>query len=85
MPRMRGCHFVYNLAMLLFASLAVPCEAAEPAGSPSAFVTELAHEAPLFRSNRTLSSIERQRRLEGLLDVYFDMLRIARPLHQVQP
>lgn len=75
---MRTRHFVYSLAMLLFASLAVPCEAAEPAGSPSTFVTELAHKAPLFMSSRTLSSIERQRRLEGLLEEYFDMPRIAR-------
>jgi phospholipid transport system substrate-binding protein len=29
-------------------------------------------------SSRTLSSIERQRRLEGLLEEYFDMPRIAR-------
>ena len=75
---MRIRYFVYGLATLLFASLAVSCKAAEPAGSPSAFVTELAHKAPVFMSSRTLSSIERQQRLEKLLDEYFDMPRIAR-------
>jgi phospholipid transport system substrate-binding protein len=75
---MRARHFINGLAMLLFASLAMPCEAAEAAGSPGAFVTELAHKAPLFMSSRTLTSIERQRRLEGLLEEYLDMPRIAR-------
>ena len=70
-------HLLISLAMLLVASLTTPCQAAEPAGSPSAFVMELAHKAPLFMSSRTLSSIERQRRLEGLLEQYFDMPRIA--------
>jgi phospholipid transport system substrate-binding protein len=75
---MRTRHFINSLAILLFVSLAGLCKADEPADSPSAFVTELTYKAPLFMSSRTLTSIERQRRLEGLLEEYFDMPRIAR-------
>lgn len=69
---------VYGLAMPLSASLTAPFAAAALAASPGAFVTELAHKAPVFMSSRTLSSIERQQRREKLLDEYFDMPWIAR-------
>ena len=75
---MRTRHFAFGPVLLLITSLAAPVAATEPASSPSAFVAEIAHKAPLFMSSRTLSSIERQRRLEGLLEEYFDMPRIAR-------
>ena len=64
---------VYGLAMPLSASLTAPFAAAELATSPVAFVTELAHKAPVFMSSRTLSSIERQQRREKLLEEYFDI------------
>jgi len=75
---MRTRHFICGSVLLLFTSLAAPVAAIEPAGSPSAFVAEIAHKAPVFMGSRTLSSMDRQRRLEGLLEEYFDMPRIAR-------
>ena len=63
--------------MLLAASLTLPAAAETPV-SPSALISELASKAPLFRSSRTLSSLERQRQLEKLLEEYFDMPRIAK-------
>ena len=75
---MRIRQFVFALGLLLFAGLNVAGDAAEPPASASAFVTELARKAPLFMSSRTLSSVERQRHLEGLLEEYFDMPWIAR-------
>jgi len=75
---MRTRFSVSGLAMLLVMSFVAPTVAAEPPVSPSAFVSELARKAPLFMSSRTLSSVDRQRRLEGLLEEYFDMPWIAR-------
>jgi phospholipid transport system substrate-binding protein len=75
---MRTRHLLRGLALLLLASLAAPCHAAEPPGAPSAFVAELAHQALLPANSRTLSSADRRRRLEALLDEDFDVPRIAR-------
>ena len=69
-------NLIYGLVILLATSFTAP--ASEPTESPSAFITELAQKAPLFMSSRTLSSFDRQRRLEGLLEEYFDMPRIAK-------
>ncbi len=73
---MRTPFLVSGLFMLLAASLALPAAAQTPV-SPSSLITELAGKAPLFMSSRTLSSLERQRRLAKLLEEYFDMPRIA--------
>ena len=74
---MRTRSLISGFAMLLLASFALSATAETPE-SASTFVTDLARKAPLFMSSRTLSSIERQRQLEGLLEEYFDMPRIAR-------
>lgn len=55
-----------------------PSRGAEPPGSPSAFIMDLAQKAPVFLNSETLSSLGRQRRLEGLLEENFNMPRIAR-------
>lgn len=70
-------HLVHGLAMLLLASLAAPGYAAEPLGAPSAFVAEVAHKVLLFADTKSLSSVDRQQRLDGLLDEDFDLPRIA--------
>jgi phospholipid transport system substrate-binding protein len=64
--------------MLLLASTAVPSHATERRGeTPSAFVTKLVNKAILFANSGTLSSADRQKRLEYLLNESFDMQRIA--------
>jgi phospholipid transport system substrate-binding protein len=70
-------HPIYGLAILLFMSLAVPCYAAETGGAPSAFVADIAHKAFLSATGKTLSSLDRQRQFEELLDEDFDVPRIA--------
>jgi phospholipid transport system substrate-binding protein len=74
---MRARYFIRALSLLLLASLAAPCYAAAPPGAPSAFVAELARQALLSVNSKTLSSADRQRRLEGLLDEDFDVPRIS--------
>ena len=71
---MRTRHFAYGLALLLFAGLAAPGHAA----TPSAFVTELVEKALLSANNKTLSAVERQQSLAGLVDENFDLPVIAR-------
>ena len=75
---MRIRHLIQGFAILLLVSLSAPGFAAEfNGGAPSAFVAKLAHEALLSANSKTLTSADRQRRLEGLLDSDFDMPRIA--------
>lgn len=63
--------------MLLLAGLATPGHGADAAETPSAFVAELAHQALLSVDSKTLSSVDRHRRFEALLDADFDVPRIA--------
>jgi len=75
---MRTRHFIYGLAIFLLASLCAPGFAAEfNGGAPSAFVAKLAHAALLSANSKTLTSADRQRKLEGLLDTDFDVPRIS--------
>ena len=75
---MRPRHLVHSFVILVFASLAAPVAAAEPLGSPSSFVAEIARKAPIFMNSSALSSGDRRRQVEGLLQENFDMPRIAR-------
>jgi phospholipid transport system substrate-binding protein len=74
---MRTRHFVYGLGLLLVANLAAPCYAADDPGAPSTFIAQLARQALRSANDKTLSSIDRQRRFEGLLDKDFNVPRIA--------
>ena len=74
---MRTRHHVHGLALVLVATLATPCYAADPAEAPSAFIAELAHNAFLSADSKMLSSGDRQQQFEGLLDKDFDVPRIA--------
>jgi phospholipid transport system substrate-binding protein len=74
---MHARYFVHALALLLLANLAAPCSAADSLEAPSAFVAKLARQALLSANSKTLSSADRRRRLEGLLDEDFDVQRIA--------
>lgn len=74
---MRARHLVHGLAFLLLASLGVSGLAAEPARSPSAFITETVYEALGFANSKTLSSADREQRLGSMLDQNFDLPLIA--------
>lgn len=75
---MRIRHFACGTVLLLFASFPMPGHAATLADTPSTFVTALVQKALFLANSKTLSPIERRRRLEGLVDESFDMPAIAR-------
>ena len=74
---MRTRHFVYGLAMLLLASFASPCHAADPRAGPSAFVADVVQKGLLSLTTGTVTSADRQRQLGGFLDADFDVPQIA--------
>ena len=75
---MRTRYFIYGLAVLLFGGLSLPSYAVDLPAGQSAFISELAHKAILSVTGETLSSTERQQRLQTFLDKDFDIPRIAR-------